>query len=134
VVTGSARSFRASHRPLAQEGLAGARNRRHGHGAARARDAAPTDGHREAEMDNEPGKAPEAAKKGGLRPGHVVLIVAAVLVVVAVVQNFEKAQVSFLAWDLNVWLWLIVVISAALGFAIGWFAHVQKARAARKKK
>ena len=73
-------------------------------------------------------------KKGGLRPGLIVLIVALVVVIIAVIQNWEKARLSFLWWDLDMWVWLLVALSAALGFAIGWFAHVQRARARRKQR
>jgi uncharacterized integral membrane protein len=73
-------------------------------------------------------------KKGGLRPGHIVLIVALVVVIIAIIQNWEKARLSFLWWDLDVWVWLLVALSAVLGFAIGWFAHVQRARARRKNR
>jgi uncharacterized integral membrane protein len=63
------------------------------------------------------------AKDGG-SDGRTKLIVAGVIVLVLLVfigQNTETANVNFLFFDHETALWLVIAISAVLGFVAGWF-------------
>ena len=51
--------------------------------------------------------------------GLVALAVAGAALVVFMVQNPDRVRVEFLAWDLNLALWLLVLASAAAG-ALVW--------------
>lgn len=52
--------------------------------------------------------------------GLVALAVAGAALVVFMVQNTERQRVEFLAWDLTIALWLLVLASAAAGALVGW--------------
>ncbi|HEX6844782.1 MAG TPA: LapA family protein [Actinomycetota bacterium] len=47
--------------------------------------------------------------------------IAAILLLIFVLQNTNDADIDFLFWDGEVSLWVLIVVSAVLGFAIGWF-------------
>ena len=49
----------------------------------------------------------------------VVLIIAGVLLLVFAVQNLQTAQVNFLGGQIDVWVWLIVVVTFILGMVLG---------------
>ena len=72
-------------------------------------------------------------KKRRLRATHVVSIVALALVVIAIVQNLEKTQVSFLWMDVDVGLWLLVLFSVLLGMVLGAGGHIFYKRGKRAK-
>jgi uncharacterized integral membrane protein len=64
----------------------------------------------------------------GKRPGKkgitvtwrgVVLIIVVVLLLVFAVQNLQTATVNFLGGQIEVWMWLIVVVAFLLGMALG---------------
>jgi uncharacterized integral membrane protein len=46
--------------------------------------------------------------------------VVALLLLVFVIQNTDKADVDLLLWDAVLPIWLVIVIAAALGLAAGW--------------
>lgn len=46
--------------------------------------------------------------------------VALVLLLFFMLQNRDRASVDFLFWDVEARLWTVIVISAVLGFVIGW--------------
>lgn len=46
--------------------------------------------------------------------------VALLLLVIFVLQNRDRANVDILFWDVDARIWTVIVISAALGFVIGW--------------
>ena len=73
-------------------------------------------------------------KKRGLRPAHVVTIVALALVIIAIVQNLEKTQVSFLWMDVDIGLWLLVLVSVLLGVVLGAGGHIFYKRGKRPKR
>ncbi len=50
----------------------------------------------------------------------IVASIVAVLLVVFVLQNAERAHVDVLVWDVDVPLWAVILVAAAAGFAIGW--------------
>ncbi|HEX9258347.1 MAG TPA: LapA family protein [Acidimicrobiales bacterium] len=56
---------------------------------------------------------------------------AAILTLVALIfvfQNTHKAKFEFLFWDLEWATWLILLVTLAVGFLIGWFGHIKRAR------
>jgi uncharacterized integral membrane protein len=50
----------------------------------------------------------------------LLLIVALVLLALFVLQNTNDADINFLFWDVQVPLWIVIVVSAALGVLAGW--------------
>lgn len=58
----------------------------------------------------------------------ILLILLAVLVLVFVLQNTDEADVDFLFWDAAVPLWIVIAITASLGFAGGWLAGALRRR------
>jgi uncharacterized integral membrane protein len=66
------------------------------------------------------GKDWNTSKEG---PGAktIVAIVAAVLIVIFALQNTDESDVDFLVWDAGIPLWVVIVVTAALGFVVGWF-------------
>ena len=62
-----------------------------------------------------------------------VLLVAAVLLLIFVLQNLDDANVDFLFWDWDLAIAVTIVVSAVLGFVIGWlFAWMRRRAKARK--
>lgn len=51
----------------------------------------------------------------------IAWIVVAVLTIVFVVQNTEKTEVKFLFFDVNVGIWLALVVAVVLGLLLGFF-------------
>jgi uncharacterized integral membrane protein len=50
----------------------------------------------------------------------IALGVVALLLLVFVIQNTEKADVHVLLWNAVLPIWLVIVIAALLGLAAGW--------------
>jgi uncharacterized integral membrane protein len=46
--------------------------------------------------------------------------VVALLLLVFVIQNTDKADVDLFLWDTVLPIWLVILIAAALGLAAGW--------------
>lgn len=59
------------------------------------------------------------ATEEGRRVSAGLVAVAGAALVVFMVQNTERQRVEFLAWDLTIALWLLVLASAAAG-ALVW--------------
>ena len=82
------------------------------------------------EDDSEPGASgttpgEAAASRSRSRhpasPRRVVIVVLAILLLIFAVVNFDPVNVNFLAFDTDARLFTVIVVSAALGFAIGYF-------------
>lgn len=53
--------------------------------------------------------------------GKLVLLAAvAVLLVIFVLQNTDRAQIDFLVWNGSFPLWTLIVVAAVLGLVGGW--------------
>lgn len=63
----------------------------------------------------------------------ILLIVVVVLLLIFVLQNTNEADVNFLFWDASVPLWIVIGISAVLGFVAGWLARRARVRARTKR-
>ena len=59
-------------------------------------------------------------RREGIGGSTIALIVAGVLLAVFVLQNLDDANIDFLFWDWNVAVAVAIVVSAALGFVMGW--------------
>lgn len=72
-------------------------------------------------------------RREGMGGKAAVLLVAAILLIVFVLQNLDDANVDFLFWDWDVAIAVTIVVSAVLGFVIGWvFAWMRRRAKARK--
>jgi len=64
--------------------------------------------------------------RSGISPALVGFIVLAILAIVFVVQNPEKAEIELLFWGVTASLWVVILISIAIGvlldrlFGIWW--------------
>jgi uncharacterized integral membrane protein len=58
----------------------------------------------------------------------IVLAAVAILLLVFVFQNTDRAQIDFLFWDGDFPLWTMIVIAAVLGLIGGWMiGRIQRA-------
>jgi uncharacterized integral membrane protein len=62
-------------------------------------------------------------RKEGVSPGVVALIVAAVLLLIFVLQNDEQRPINFLFWHFYARTWVALLVAAVLGFAVGFLVH-----------
>ncbi len=69
-------------------------------------------------MSQEP-PGPKITREGP-SPKTIVAIVVVVLLVIFGIQNAESAGISILFWEADLPVWLVIVVSAGLGFVIGW--------------
>jgi uncharacterized integral membrane protein len=69
-------------------------------------------------MSDDVGGRPE---KEGLSGKWIAAIVAGVLLLIFAIQNSEKVDVDFWVFDAEVRIVSVIVLSAVLGFVIGWF-------------
>lgn len=72
-------------------------------------------------MTQEPGALAKKPDKKGLTLTWrgIVLILVAVLLLVFAVQNLQTASINFLGATVDVWVWLIVVVTFLLGMLLG---------------
>ncbi len=72
-------------------------------------------------MTQEPGALAKKPEKKGLTLTWrgIVLILVAVLLLVFAVQNLQTASINFLGATVDVWVWLIVVVTFLLGMLLG---------------
>jgi uncharacterized integral membrane protein len=81
-------------------------------------------------FDETPGE--EDLPRSGIRPRWIVAGVVAVLLLIFAFQNSERVDVDFLIFDRQVRVISVILISAALGFVVGWFL-ARPSRAARRQ-
>ncbi len=63
-----------------------------------------------------------------------IVIAAAVLLVIFVLQNLDDANIDFLFWDWDVAIAIAIVVAAILGFVIGWFVAWLRRRGPRDER
>jgi uncharacterized integral membrane protein len=56
----------------------------------------------------------------GMNPKAIVAIVIAVLVVIFAIQNAETARIDVLFWGVDIPVWVVIAVTAVLGFVVGW--------------
>jgi uncharacterized integral membrane protein len=59
-------------------------------------------------------------RREGLGGKATALVVAGILLLIFVLQNLDDANIDFLFWDWDVAIAVAIVVSAALGFVLGW--------------
>ena len=72
-------------------------------------------------------------RREGLGGKAITFIVAAVLLVVFVLQNLDDADVNFLFWDWDIAIGGVILVAAALGFVLGWGFAWMRRRARRER-
>ena len=56
----------------------------------------------------------------GPNPKLIVAGVIAIVLVIFAIQNAEDANISMMFWDLNVPVYVVIAVTALLGFVAGW--------------
>jgi uncharacterized integral membrane protein len=56
-----------------------------------------------------------------ITPRRIAIILLAILLLVFAIVNFDPVNVNFLVFDSDARLFTVIAVSAALGFAIGYF-------------
>jgi uncharacterized integral membrane protein len=59
--------------------------------------------------------------RSAVTPRRVVIAIFAILLLVFAIVNFDPVNVNFLLFDSDARLFTVIVVSAALGFVIGYF-------------
>jgi len=80
------------------------------------------------DLGKEPGELPRA----GIRPRWIVAGIVAIVLLIFALQNSDRVDVDFLVFDAQVRVIVVILISAALGFIVGWFVG-RPSRAERKR-
>jgi len=72
-------------------------------------------------MDQHPRPDPNSEPSTGFRPTprQVVVAVAAVLLLIFILANFESAEVSFVVTTVTLPLGIVLIVTTLLGMAIG---------------
>jgi uncharacterized integral membrane protein len=84
--------------------------------------------------DAVPGPLPRFEyRREGLGGKATALVVVGILLLIFVLQNLDDANVDFLFWDWDVAIAVAIVVSAALGFVLGWGASWLRRRAKAAK-
>jgi uncharacterized integral membrane protein len=63
--------------------------------------------------------------------GATILIVTGILLVIFLLQNLDDANIDFLFWDWDVSIAWAILLSAALGFVLGWVVAWLRRRSRR---
>ena len=74
----------------------------------------------------------EQSKKSGVGAGTIIGGISAVIALIFILQNTGSQDMQFLAWSINLPMWLWVLILFGLGGISGYFFHWQRVRARRK--
>jgi uncharacterized integral membrane protein len=64
---------------------------------------------------------PDGGRRSGIPPRWIVAGVVAILVLVFAIQNADRVDVDLLVFDAQVRVIVVILVSAALGFLVGWF-------------
>jgi len=84
---------------------------------------------------NSEGKPQPVDEKGGAaenlkRFGPVGIL--AVVALLFILQNTDKAHFEFLWYDLDWPMWVMLALTLVIGFFIGWFTHLRRIRRRRR--
>jgi uncharacterized integral membrane protein len=78
--------------------------------------------HEEDDSDGGNGQSgPTEPRRAGITPRHVFIFLVAVVLVIFAVVNFKPVNVNFLLFSTRARVITVVVVSAILGFIIGYF-------------
>jgi uncharacterized integral membrane protein len=82
-------------------------------------------------MEERRNDTPDDSSK--VSPALIVGIIAAALIIIFIIQNSKEADVHILFWDGSMSIWIVIVISVALGIvldrAIIWYMRRRRAKA-----
>ena len=74
------------------------------------------------------GRGDWSEKREGPSTKVIVAIVIAIVLVLFILQNGHRTQLSFLFLDGEYPLWILIVVGAVLGFAVGWLLSAARGR------
>jgi uncharacterized integral membrane protein len=77
-------------------------------------------------------KAASQGGKSGVGVGTIIGGITAVIALIFILQNTGSQEMEFLAWSINLPMWLWALILFGLGGVSGYFFHWQRVRARRK--
>jgi uncharacterized integral membrane protein len=66
-------------------------------------------------------------------PAFVLAAIVAILLLVFIVQNGERAQVTWLVFDRNPPVWAIIIVSAVAGYLLGQLVEIGLRRHRRNR-
>ncbi|MBU6278647.1 MAG: DUF1049 domain-containing protein [Actinomycetales bacterium] len=66
---------------------------------------------------SELGRPKEKKQRAGWRTWVTIILL--VLLLIFAVQNLQTVRVAYFGWSFDVWVWLLVVVSFALGVLMG---------------
>ena len=75
----------------------------------------------------------EMPKQGGVSPALIVGGIIAVLLLVFIIQNSNDAEVTWLVTDTKTPLWVVIFVSAVLGYVVGQLIEIGWRRHRSKK-
>ena len=70
--------------------------------------------------DGEQGRSPDDVGRRGPSPKWIGIAIGAVALLIFAIQNGERTDVDFFVFDAQVRVVVVILVSALLGFAIGW--------------
>ena len=73
-------------------------------------------------------------RESSIGAGAIIGGISAVIALIFILQNTGSQEMQFLAWSINLPMWLWVLILFGLGGISGYFFHWQRARARRKNR
>ena len=85
-------------------------------------------GRRHVTSENVPGQG----TKSSIGAGTIIGGITAVIALIFILQNTGSQDMQFLAWSINLPMWLWATILFLLGGVSGYFFHWQRVRARRK--
>jgi uncharacterized integral membrane protein len=78
--------------------------------------------------DDDPGGKDWVERREGPSPKLIVAAIVVVVILLFVLQNGERARISFLFFDGQYPLWMLLVVVAVLGFIAGWLVSAARRR------
>lgn len=75
---------------------------------------------------------PPSPPRTGITAGGLIVLIALALFGAFIIQNLETGTVNLLWFDVELPVWLLLVIVFALGVIVGWFSRSRKL--ARKRR
>lgn len=66
---------------------------------------------------SELGRPKEKKQRAGWRTWVTIILL--VLLLIFAVQNLQTVRVAYFGWSFDIWVWLLVVVSFALGVLMG---------------
>ena len=84
--------------------------------------------------DHEParqGSGPGPVPRGGVSPKWIAAGIAALVLLIFAIANFERVEVNFLLFSTKARVVTVIIVSGLLGFLAGWFVG-RPSRADRK--